>query len=133
MLVVFLIVITQVQTVTPGGLPGGGDAPSFGTTENGSGGGGGYTGLFKNSAAHSNSIMMLEVVVPLAPSYGGDGGGFKSDLDLGDVQTDDDGNILIYSNTSGTIHDVVQTGGKVQTGTNTCLDDKRWASQLSSM
>ena len=47
--------------------------------------------------------MMLEVVVVQLglPSYGGDGGGFKSDLDLGDVQTDDDGNILIYSNASG--------------------------------
>ena len=110
-------------TVTPGGLPGGGDAPTFGTTENGSGGGGGYTGLFKDSVSHSNSIMIAGGGggSTWLPSYGGDGGGFKSDLDLGDVQTDDDGNILIYSNASGTIHDVVQTGGKVQTGTNTCL------------
>ena len=46
------------DTTVLGGFPGGGDAPSGGFDFNRSGGGGGYTGLFINSVAHENVILI---------------------------------------------------------------------------
>ena len=65
------------SVIVPGGFPGGGDAPSFGTDFNRSGGGGGYTGLFINSVAHENAILIGAGGGGSTgdPGQGGNGGG----------------------------------------------------------
>lgn len=62
-----------------GGFPGGGDAPSSGTSFNRSGAGGGYTGLFINSVTQANAILIAGGGGGSTgdPGYGGSGGGIE--------------------------------------------------------
>ena len=67
-------------TVTAaGGKPGGGDAPSFGSSFNRSGGGGGYTGIFITSVTQANAILIAAGGGGSSgdPGRGGDGGGLE--------------------------------------------------------
>ena len=62
-----------------GGKPGGGDAPSFGSSFNRSGGGGGYTGIFITSVTQANAILIAAGGGGSSgdPGRGGDGGGLE--------------------------------------------------------
>ena len=65
--------------IVPGGFPGGGDAPSNGSTFNRNGGGGGYTGIFVSSVTQSNSILIAGGGGGSSgdPGSGGPGGGLQ--------------------------------------------------------
>ena len=69
--------LPDVTTTGSGGFPGGGDAPSFNTSFNRSGAGGGYTGLFITSVTQANSILIAGGGGGSSgdPGTGGDGGG----------------------------------------------------------
>ena len=64
------------SAIVPGGFPGGGDSPTNGSFFR-SGGGGGYTGLFINSVAHENAILIGAGGGGSTgdPGQGGNGGG----------------------------------------------------------
>jgi len=69
----------QGAATAKGGKPGGGDAPSFNTSFNRSGGGGGYTGIFITSVTQANAILIAAGGGGSSgdPGVGGDGGGLE--------------------------------------------------------